>query len=138
MNNHFIKHILIQHERQNQNDLEQINQQIRNAIHESYRDNILFKLNEQNYQDTLHKLLNEYYLYQDTIVIGDYIRYIEKDNKMYPNLKLKMGGFVMKDNLKQFVVKNKLGRIFTIQKEKYNIFIKLSKNDKFRFALQNI
>lgn len=140
INNEFINNI-INHSPQNNsilNHTNDINQEIIEVIEQIYQQNILFNINIKNKQNTLCKLLNEYCLYTDNLVIGSYIRYIEKDNRIYPDLKLKMGGFVLSDTKDKILLKNNIGRIFNINKNKYSIFIKLNKNDKFRIMIDKI
>ena len=140
--NEFINNIINHYQQNNNNhatnDIQDTNSEIIDTIEKIYQQHILFKKNIQNKKDTLDKLLNEYCLYKGVVVIGSYIRYLEKDNKIYPDLKLKMGGFVLKETNDQLLLKNNMGRIFSINKNKYSIFIKLNKDDKFRIMIDKI
>ena len=140
--NEFINNIINHYQQNNNNydtnNIKDTNSEIIDTIEKIYQQHILFKKNIQNKKDTLDKLLNEYCLYKGVVVIGSYIRYLEKDNKIYPDLKLKMGGFVLKETNDQLLLKNNMGRIFSINKNKYSIFIKLNKDDKFRIMIDKI
>ena len=112
---------------------EEIESKNKDIIDEIFDKYLIYKQNISNKQEALKLIEGYQYITFRNIDEGDYIKYF--DTKYFYDVVIKNGGFVIKKENKNLVIKNK--RIFKLKKDTV-FFRKLTDEDKAKITLNEI
>jgi len=102
-------------------------------INEIFDKHLFYKQNDSNKQEAINLIQGYQYITFRNIDEGDYIKYF--DNKYFYDVIIKNGGFVIKKDENNLVIKNK--NIFKLKKDSV-FFRKLTDEDKAKITLNEI
>ena len=112
---------------------EEIDSKNKDIIDEIFDKYLIYKQNISNKQEAIKLIEGYQYITFRNIDEGDYIKYF--DTKYFYDVVIKNGGFVIKKENKNLVIKNK--RIFKLKKDTV-FFRKLTDEDKAKITLNEI